>query len=146
MRHVSIQVILVGVDFSDASRRALDTAVEIAKGTGARLELVFAQEVLTYRGLRYEEVLSPDARKREREEAEQSLRQWHAEARGAGVEARERVVDGDPRRALLKVAGEIGADLLVLGAKARSRPGELFAGSIAHEVSHEARCSVLLAR
>lgn len=141
-----LSTILVPVDFSDASRKALDSAIEIARGTGARLELVFAQEVLTYRGVRYEEILSPDARKQEREHAEATLKEWHAVAHQAGVPSRERVVDGDPRHVILKTAEEVGADLIVLGSKGRSRLAELLMGSVAHEVARSAPCSVLLVR
>lgn len=143
---MSISVILVPVDFSEASRKALDTAIEIAKGTGARLELVFAQEVLTYRGVRYEEVLSLNTRKEEREEAERTLKEWHALIQKAGVQGQERIVDGDARHVIVKTAAEIAADLIVLGAKGRSRVAEILVGSVATEIARAAPCSVLLVR
>lgn len=141
-----ISAILVPVDFSDASRNALETAIEIAKGCGARLELLFAQEVLTYRGVRYEEVLSEKTWAEQRDESEALLKQWLAFAVEAGVKAEERVLEGDARQVILKEAKRIGADLVVLGAKGRSRVAEILVGSVATEIARSATCSVLLVR
>jgi nucleotide-binding universal stress UspA family protein len=47
---------------------------------------------------------------------------------------------------ILTAAVEIDADLIVLGAKGRSRLADLLVGTVAHEVARSAPCSVLLAR
>ncbi|MGH0037140.1 MAG: universal stress protein [Myxococcota bacterium] len=141
-----LSAILVPVDFSDASRKALDTAVEIAKGVGARIEIIFAQEVLTYRGVRYEEVLSLKTRAEQREEAEQALEEWTVAARAGGVKASHRIIDGDARQVIVKTASETGADLIVLGAKGRSRVADILVGSVATETARSAPCSVMLVR
>ncbi len=143
---MAISAILVPVDFSPASRKALDTAIEIAVGTHARIELLFVEELLVYRGVRYEEILSPETREQHRAEAEQKLEEWHALVREAGVEGSWRRIEGDPRRDIVRVAKDSDVDLVVLGAKGRSRLAELLLGSVAHDVSRHLHCSVLLVR
>ena len=143
---MSIQSILVPVDFSPASRQALDTAVEIGAGIHARIELLFVEEALVYRGVRYEEIFSPETREQHQAEVEQHLEEWAASVRKAGVEASWRRIEGDPRRDIVKAANESKVDLVVIGARGRSRVAELLLGSVAHEVARDVHCSALLVR
>jgi len=66
------------------------------------------------------------------------------QAHGFTVEAKVR--EGRPSEVILDRAAEIAADLLVIGAKGLSAPGEFRLGSTAHKLTHYAECSVLVAR
>jgi len=56
------------------------------------------------------------------------------------------VREGRPSEVILDRAAEIAVDLLVIGAKGLSAPGEFRLGSAAHKLAHYAECSVLVAR
>lgn len=56
------------------------------------------------------------------------------------------VREGRPSEVILDRSAELAADLLVIGAKGLSAPGEFQLGSTAHKLVHYAGCSVLVAR
>ena len=53
---------------------------------------------------------------------------------------------GRPSVEIVKMADETAPDLLVLGSQGRSAIGRVFLGSVSHNVLHEAKCSVRIAR
>jgi nucleotide-binding universal stress UspA family protein len=52
---------------------------------------------------------------------------------------------GDPARAILQIATEVGADLIVVGNKRMQGAGRLL-GSVPNHVAHHAACAVLIVR
>jgi nucleotide-binding universal stress UspA family protein len=54
-----------------------------------------------------------------------------------------RLEDGDPAETIVRVAGEEGADLIVLGTHGRGALGKLLLGSVAEKVVRRAPCPVL---
>ena len=50
---------------------------------------------------------------------------------------------GDPVKAILSVATEVGADLIVVGNKGMKGKGK-FLGSVPNDVAHQAPCAVLI--
>lgn len=57
-----------------------------------------------------------------------------------------RVESGDPGERICTVAGEVGADLVVMGSRHAGAIRRLIGGSVADEVTHHAPCPVLLTR
>ena len=53
---------------------------------------------------------------------------------------------GDPAEAILRLAEQRGADLVVVGSKGMSGVGRFLLGSVPNKVSHHAPCSVLIVR
>jgi nucleotide-binding universal stress UspA family protein len=134
------------VDFSTASREALDIAIELARALGAKLEIIHAIEVLTYRGVEYREVMSPDSCEEERAEAQAQVDEWTHVAKEAGVETEGQVIRGDARHAIVEYARKSDADLIVIAAKGHSRLHTLLMGSVSIEVARSAPCSVHIVR
>ena len=66
--------------------------------------------------------------------------------RGAGVAAGTHARQGDPADAILDVAEESGADLVVVGNKGMTGAKRFLLGSVPNKVSHHAPCSVLIIR
>ena len=143
---MSIRHIVAPVDFSPASRRSLDRAIELAKALHAHMEVVHSIEVLTYRGIEYREVMSTKSYDDERKEARERLDEWTDIAREAGVEASCKVLEGDGRRTIIDHAAQHDADLIVIGAKGHSRLHDILIGSVAAQVVSKAPCSVHLVR
>jgi nucleotide-binding universal stress UspA family protein len=144
------QKILVGVDFSAESDRAVDHAAALARVTGAELVLVHACTVpdappmLDYTPpamAEYRARLDADrASDRERLDA------LATRLTGLGLRASHRFADGFPDTALTEVARAIGADLTVVGTHGRTGLKWLLLGSVAQRVVRLAERDVLVAR
>ena len=143
---MNYQNILAAIDFSDSSNTALQRAASIAKGSGAKLHVAHAIEPLTYRGVPYREIFSPDSQIEERAQAQKVLTEA---VNGLGEDhapASVELLDGDPRNVIVKHADKIGADLIVLGAHGHGRLHDVLLGSIASHISQTATCSVLIVK
>ena len=65
---------------------------------------------------------------------------------GTGVEVETMAREGDPADAILDVAEEKGADLIVVGNKGMTGAKRFLLGSVPNKVSHHAPCSVMIIR
>ena len=131
--------IVVGTDGSETAREAVRQATRLAAGMGARIELVSAYAPAPDVGPEGWS-MSPRA------EVEDALRVAAEEITAAGVEVTTYVRQGDPAAALLDVAEERRADLIVVGNKGMSGAKRFLLGSVPNKVSHHAPFSVLIVR
>lgn len=141
--------ILVGTDGSATAEEAVRQAVELAAAVDARLELVSAYEPVPSQRLRSELRDTPEDLQwaiNPREDVDATLEAAAEVARDAGVEVRANARQGDPADAILDVAEEIGADLIVVGNKGMTGAKRFLLGSVPNKVSHHAPCSVLVIR
>lgn len=143
---MSISNILVPVDFSDHSHRAIGLASEFAKGLGASVILLHVEEVMVYRGVRYVEILNTEAAEEEKKAVEGKLASWLGELEAAGLSARSMLVAGDPRRVIPRVAEEQNVDLIVMGSHGHSPLRDIFVGSVAEHTLKVAKCAVLISK
>jgi nucleotide-binding universal stress UspA family protein len=136
--------IVVGTDGSDTAKRAVEEAVRLAKALGAEVHVVSAYEPL--RGTRIVGAPEgaakvwaplPDAL------VEATVAEAAAAVRFAGVQVSTHVVRGDPADALLKVAAEVGASLIVIGSQGMHGAKRVL-GSVPNTVSHKARCNLMI--
>jgi nucleotide-binding universal stress UspA family protein len=143
------QSIVVGTDGSETARKAVDAAVELARLTGARLELVSAYEPVTSQRLRAEARQVPADMQwmvNPREDVDATLAEAAERVADAGVEARSWAREGDPADAILDVAEELAAELIVVGNKGMTGAKRFLLGSVPNRVSHHAPCSVMIVR
>jgi nucleotide-binding universal stress UspA family protein len=141
--------IVVGTDGSDTAREAVRQAVELAARVGATLDIVSAYEPVPEGRLRAEARQTPRDLQWElnqREDVDATLAEAAEAARAGGVEARIYARQGDPADAILDVAEERGADLVVVGNKGMTGARRFLLGSVPNRVSHHAPCSVLIIR
>jgi nucleotide-binding universal stress UspA family protein len=68
------------------------------------------------------------------------------EAEAAGVEVRSHAREGDPADAIIDVADETGADVIVVGNKGMTGARRFLLGSVPNKISHHAPCSVYIVR
>ena len=66
--------------------------------------------------------------------------------KGSGVEVETMPREGDPADAILDVAEEKGADLIVVGNKGMTGAKRFLLGSVPNKISHHAPCSVMIIR
>jgi nucleotide-binding universal stress UspA family protein len=141
--------IVVGTDGSETAGVAVRQAVALAKQHGARLDIVSAYEPVPAGRLREEAQQVPGDLQwmvNPREDVDATLREASEEAVEAGVQAATYARQGDPADAILDVAEERGADLIVVGNKGMTGAKRFLLGSVPNKVSHHAPCSVLIIR
>jgi nucleotide-binding universal stress UspA family protein len=87
-----------------------------------------------------------EIREAQMKEAKASVAAASTDLQAAGFAVNTRVVEADPRTAILEVAEEWKADLIVLGSHGRKGLKKFLLGSVAESVARHARCSVLIER
>lgn len=141
--------IVVGTDGSETAGEAVRQAVDLAKLSGAQLSVVSAYEPVSKRRVEGEKLEAPADVQHEigpREDVNLVLDAAAAVARQEGVEVEARPVEGNPADAILGVAEETGADLIVVGNKGMTGARRFLLGSVPNNVSHHAPCSVIIVR
>ena len=142
-------VIVVGTDGSQTAASAVEQAVQMAAAMGARLEIVSAYEPVPASRLRAEvQQAPPDVQWTigPREDVEELLGGAARLAGEAGVTAGTHARQGDPADAILDVAEETHAALIVVGNKGMTGARRFLLGSVPNKISHHAPCSVLIIR
>ena len=141
--------IVVGTDGSETATEAVRQATELAKAVGAKVNLVSAFEPVGNQRLREERQQVPEDMQwmvNEREDVEATLNQAKESIAEAGVEVETFARQGDPADAILDVAEENNADLIIVGNKGMTGARRFLLGSVPNKVSHHAPCSVLIIR
>jgi nucleotide-binding universal stress UspA family protein len=141
--------IVVGTDGSETATKAVEQAVDLARAVGASIELVSAYEPVPEQRLSEERRQAPEDLQwaiNPREDVDLTLETAAEVARAASVEVAVHARQGDPADAILDVAEEKGADLVVVGNKGMTGAKRFLLGSVPNKVSHHAPCSVLIIR
>lgn len=133
-----MQKILVAYDGGDPARRALDTAAELARLTGATIAVVSV--VPTHPG-RFPVDPWDDTSVHAQEllEARRLLRE-------KGIEAELIEPTGDPAATIERIADEGGFDTVVVGSRGLNAMGRILQGSVSEHVATHARSTVVVAR
>ncbi|HVC26698.1 MAG TPA: universal stress protein [Nitrososphaerales archaeon] len=144
--------ILVAVDGSPNAQRALETAVEIAKGMKAELRIahvVYVPTLFWSMGVPGSAVPTD----RIEEDAEEVARQMLAKAvkysKDAGVaNPKDELVTQlvSPAQGIVQLAERDEADVIVIGTRGNGGFRKLILGSVANSVLHYADCSVLVTK
>jgi len=135
------------IDFSDASRAAMEVACDLARRNGGTLHLLHAYPIPGYTFPDGSVVASPRMMQELAEGAQRHLEEWRDEAVKLGAPRVEVATEvGEPAHEILSFAAEQGVDLLVLGTHGRSGLEHALMGSIAERVVRKARCPVLTVR
>ena len=138
-------VIVVGTDGSDTAKQAVAEAVRLAKALDAEVHVVSAFEPL--RGARV--TGAPEGAAKvwaplPDDQVEAILSQTAAGVRLADVKVSTHAIRDDPADALIQVADQVGATMIVVGSKGMHGARRLALGNVPNKVSHRARCSVLI--
>jgi universal stress protein A len=137
--------ICCAVDFGEASRAALEQAIDLARLLDAELTLVHVVVPLPALSDAVVMVSPQELNAAQAEEDEKVLARWAAEAEHElGRPVRVRAMAGDAAAELLRHARDERCDLLVVGTHGRTGLPRLVLGSVAERVARQAPCQVLV--
>ncbi len=140
---MNIQAILVPVDFSEHSAKALDVAVGFARAFSAKIHLLHSYP-LNVGGISPYGLVIPENLDRDiREAAERQLAEWAEKVTSEGIPVERHVTPMFPSEAIENVAKEIGADLIVMGTRGLSGIKHVVLGSVAERAVRISPCPVL---
>jgi nucleotide-binding universal stress UspA family protein len=139
--------ILVGIDYSEVSHGALELALRLKGPHAETVDVVHCYDA-SYALVMHQTDASSDqlaAYYAERHnQAEAKLRDFLRPHLGDGVDLHPLVRAGDPRVELEEAAREEGAELLVVGKRAKQGLGHTLLGSVAEANLRRAGCDVLV--
>jgi nucleotide-binding universal stress UspA family protein len=143
---IKIKRVLVPIDFSEFSDRALNYAKEICEKFDAELHLLHVLEVIVSTP-QFTMGLAIPARE---EESEKLVLEKMAELPGENWAADRAVVrhtaHGAPFVQIVKYAKENDIDILIIGTHGRTGLSHVFMGSVAENVVRQSPCPVLVVR
>ena len=136
--------IVVGTDGSQTATTALRAAAKLAGQSSAELHIVSGYQPksglkVTGAGSNVETwtVSSTDA-------VDGILRDAHDLVRAEKIAVTTHHEEGDPAKALITIATQVGADLIVVGNRGMKGVKRLVLGSVPNDVAHNAPCAVLI--
>lgn len=140
--------ILVGLDGSEYSLKALEFAIDLAKKYSSQLVLVHVVMRQIYAINPPEAgILAGTAIVRELEaEGKAILAKGEETVKAQGLPVQARLRQGVPAEELLRAATDEKADLIVLGSRGLSQVKAFLLGSVSDKVSHHAKCPTLIVR
>ena len=141
--------ILVAIDGSEEASAAAEAATQIAKATGSEAHLVYAMQEERYRPHLGPEMW--EGWEEGFEHAKRSARSWVEEEggrmRSEGVKTAEpHLLLGRPDAAIVWLAEEIGAGLVVVGSRGLGGMKRTLIGSVSDSVARHAHCPVMVVR
>jgi len=139
--------VVVGTDGSETAAVAVRHAAGLAAAFGGELVVVTAFRPQSQTDRPRDAEVPDDLRWAITDSAvaEEHARNAASIARDAGLEkVRVRSERGDPADALVSVADDTGADLIVVGSRGMTSASRFILGSVPNKVSHHAPCDVMI--
>ncbi|MDF3818949.1 universal stress protein [Leptospira sp. 96542] len=139
-----IRKIIIPVDGSQSSAKALEMGLAIAKASGA---ICFVVEVIEDFGpLPGYYDAAPLGQDRVKWISEQRFEKIHPILAETKVEWKRVVVEGYPAEEICKLAEKEKVDLIVIGSRGHGILGRFLMGSVSDRVVHHSPCSVTVVR
>jgi nucleotide-binding universal stress UspA family protein len=145
---IAFRNILVATDGSPYSTAAVSEAIGIAKKNKCKLTIiaVVPAELATPTDIEFVATQRELIAEKEMHSAEKNAKEVKEAAIKAGVEVQAFVMTGKPADAIIDIAKEKNADLIVVGSHGRTGLEKLLMGSVAERVIVLASCAVLVVR
>lgn len=142
-----IKKILVPIDFSDYSKKALHYTVKFAKSFDAELFLVYVIEPLVYPAdLSMGQMVIPQSEVNLSEKAKSELEELATNEIGDSLKYNILIKTGKPFMEVIETASEIDADLIIIATHGHTGVEHLLFGSTAEKIVRKAPCPVLTLR
>ena len=137
-----MKTIVVGYDETEPAKRALARAAELATAFGSRLIVTSVARLLV--GGAVARGVGPIDPLDEPELHREALGYAEAFLAERGIQGQYEVTLGDPAVAIVDLAAEHGADLIVVGTREPGLLQRLMGLSVSDAVEHRAHCDVLI--
>lgn len=148
-----IEKVLVAVDGSEPSGRAVSFASELLRGRDVEVTVLYVVEEPGYVGVWADGLMSPEVivtppeiRKELENRAERVLEEARNAMEGKGLKVRTKVRWGNPAAEIIDEARTGDYDLVVLGTHGHGALRGFLMGSVSDRVARHANCPVLLVR
>ena len=139
--------ILLAIDGSEVSQRALDSLVDHVQWFRDKPEIHLLHVHLPVPvGLAVQHVSKDALDRYYREEGEAVLAEARKRLEEAGLAVTQHIHVGQPAEVIVRLAAELGCELICLGTHGRGAISGAVLGSVAGKVLHLARVPVLLAK
>ncbi|MGH2348149.1 MAG: universal stress protein [bacterium] len=146
--------IVLGVDGSEASEKAVGMAAELASKLGSEVTVVHAvadpmmimPPVAPTEAMMTPPLLAEEALEDLEKAGREILARTSERLKNAGVACSTRLERGYAGNQVVQIARSSGADLIILGSRGHGKLEELLLGSVSDAVVREAPCSVLIVR
>ena len=136
--------ILVATDASEYSKRALKTALELARKFNSEVELLFVMHMpIMYDFSAYNYIVSPEQIE---EEGELALGATLEGIDISNVTLSKKKIQGDPAKVILQELEDQDFDLIVMGSHGYGAIAGSILGSVSQKVLHGAKCSILIVK
>jgi nucleotide-binding universal stress UspA family protein len=142
-----IRQILYATDFSTASRKALDTALALARAQNSKLTILNVLAPIVTVPEQYLDAVTIDRlQKKAREWSTRELTRLAMRAKKAGVRASVLLREGDAPDQIVRASRSTKSDLIVIGTHGRRGLRKFFLGSVAERVVATSPCPVVTVR
>jgi nucleotide-binding universal stress UspA family protein len=154
VRREMMKKIIVPIDGSEHSNRALDYALDLAEKYSADITLLSVAQPVVATGPMFltQPMLPPASTAIYVKEIEAAHKKILSEAlkkakeRKLNIKISKKLVNGRPADKIVEIANEGNFDLIVMGSRGAGGIKEFFLGSVSDRVADEARCPVLLVK
>jgi len=141
--------LLVPVDGSEESKRALEAARALREKFGSEITLVYVLAPVTLIATAApgeEKILQAIPEVYEFRQKEGNTVLEEAASRFLPRDVEKKLLEGHPARCIINFAREGNFDLIIMGSRGMSRIAGFLLGSVSDAVVHHAHCPVLLVR
>ena len=137
--------ILVPVDGSDNSYRALEAALVLSEKLGSNISVVNVMEQVPITHIESEKLLSEllEAYKKENQEI---LSKCSDIARQKGIAIKTVLLQGNPAPVILDYSKKENFDLVIMGSRGIGKFKELIIGSVSSKIVHHSPCAIMIIR
>ena len=144
------KTIVVGTDGSDSAASAVQQAAELAQLAGGTLHIVHAYQPMNMSSLALSAsgggaTIDVAGVNESIQSNAESICERSGGIAGDGGTCETHAVPGDPCEALISIAEQVHADLIVVGNRGMTGVKRFVLGSVPNKISHHAPCSVLIA-
>ena len=135
--------IIVATDGTEYAQKAINTAIELSKLTGAKLYGVFVSDVSNITPTNIEWELVAENIKRE---ADAALSDVCKRAEAAQIDFESVNLSGAAAQEIVQYANKIDADLIIVGAAGKKMIERILLGSVSEKVIRNAKQQVLVVK